>query len=258
MVVGVGQAEARRLNDDFATSMSMGRPRVTLKSAASLDGRIAPAQSFREPARPFFLTSAEALLDVQRLRFEHDALLTGIGTVLADDPALTDRTGEHRRRRLLRVVLDSHLRLPLNAKLVQTLRPLAEDSVESDLLVFCTTQAGHEKRKALGERGVRVEELPQDGQGRVSLGSALKRLGELKNLSVMIEAGKGLASTALAEQLVDEWVIYTAPWLLGAAGVPLIDSAQPQPLNLHGRECKQLGPDLRDWITLRDLWQGID
>lgn len=270
VLVGVGQAEARRLNDGFATSMSLGRPRVTLKSAVSLDGRIAPEQTEREPSRPFFLTSTEALLDVQRLRHEHDALLTGIGTVLADDPALTDRTGRLRRRRLLRVVLDSHLRLPLEAKLVQTLRPLVEDSTEraaerfaeSDLLVFCTAQATQQKGKALRDRGVRVEVLPQDAQGRVSLVAALERLGELGNLSVMIEAGQGLTSTALtrqsAEQLIDEWVLYTAPWLLGASGVPLMDAAQPEPLKLCGRECQSLGPDLRDRMILCDPWQGID
>lgn len=258
VIVGVGQAEARRLNDGFAVSMLTGRPRVTLKSAVSLDGRIAPAENLREQARPFFLTSAAALLDVQRLRHEHDALLTGIGTVLADDPALTDRTGEWRRRRLLRVVLDSHLRLPVDAKLVETIGPLAEDSAESDLFVFCTAQAEQAKRKALCERGVSVQELPQDEQGRVSLAAALHRLGELKNLSVMIEAGKGLASTTLAEQLVDEWVIYTAPWLLGSAGIPLVDRAHEEPLTLYSRECVSLGPDLRDRLILRDPWQGID
>ena len=118
--IGLGQARARALNNAFACSISRHRPFVTLKSALSVDGRIAPPPSLRIPNQPYLLTGPASRDQVQRLRHAHDAILTGIGTVLADDPLLTDRTGLPRRRPLMRVVLDSRLQTPLSAKLVQT------------------------------------------------------------------------------------------------------------------------------------------
>ena len=111
--------QARRLNDAFAFSIQHGRPFVTLKAALSVDGGIAPAPEMRRPGEPFWLTGPAARAAVAELRHGADALLTGIGTVLADDPQLTDRTGLPRRRPLLRVVLDSALRLPLDSRLVK-------------------------------------------------------------------------------------------------------------------------------------------
>src|ERR1700677_4954484 len=120
--VGVGEARARALNNAFACSITQHRPFVTLKAALSVDGRIAPPPSLRTPNQPYLITGVEAREEVQRLRHAHDAILTGIGTVLADDPLLTDRTGLPRRRPLLRIVLDTHLQTPPSGKLVQTAR----------------------------------------------------------------------------------------------------------------------------------------
>ena len=129
--------QARRLNDAFAFSIQHGRPFITLKAAVSSDGKLAPPPAVRSGSHPFWLTGPAARADVQRLRHGSDALLTGIGTVLADDPALTDRTGLPRRRPLLRVVLDSHLRTPLSSQLVR--------SAASDLLLFANLEAASER-----------------------------------------------------------------------------------------------------------------
>jgi diaminohydroxyphosphoribosylaminopyrimidine deaminase/5-amino-6-(5-phosphoribosylamino)uracil reductase len=119
--------EARRLNDAFAFSIQENRPFVTLKAALSVDGKLAPPHSARTAVAPHWITGEAARADAQQLRHANDAILTGIGTVLADNPSLTDRTGLPRRRRLLRVVLDSELRTPLDSKLVTAQRrPVAK------------------------------------------------------------------------------------------------------------------------------------
>ena len=126
--VGVLAEQARALNDGFARSIRCGLPFVTLKAGVSLDGRIAPSRAEKPPGSVAYLTGARSLLAVQRLRQASDAVLTGIGTVLEDNPLLTDRSGGERRRPLLRVVLDSQLRLPVESRLAQ--------SAAGDLLVL--------------------------------------------------------------------------------------------------------------------------
>src|SRR5579875_1763646 len=128
---------ARRLNDAFAFAIVHERPFVTLKAALSVDGKLAPAPHTRSGTAPHWLTGGAARADVQRLRHASDAVLTGIGTVLADDPELTDRTGLPRRRALLRVVLDAGLRIPAGSKLVRS----AAEERRSDLLLFCADDA---------------------------------------------------------------------------------------------------------------------
>ncbi len=125
---GLREAEARRLNEAFARWIVSRKPLVTLKSALTLDGQLVlpHAKGERAQGQPAFhkddrwISSPESRAEVQRMRHASDALLTGIGTVLVDDPLLTDRTGLPRRRKLLRVVMDSRLRLPLRSKLVRS------------------------------------------------------------------------------------------------------------------------------------------
>ncbi len=130
------EREVRALNEDFARWIRTKLPFLTLKSALSLDGRIAA-----RPGRPTSITGAESREEVQLLRHRADALLTGIGTVLADDPRLTDRTGMPRRRRLPRAVVDSNLRIPLNSRLVK--------SANGDLIVFTAASVDSRKARAL-------------------------------------------------------------------------------------------------------------
>lgn len=135
---GILEEEAKALNEPFARYIRDHRPLITLKTAMTLDGKIAPPPS--ESSNPTalgagsasqgWITSAKAREHVQELRHQHDAILVGVGTIVADDPLLTDRTGQPRRRRLLRVIVDSRLRLPLESRVVKT--------AKEDVLVLCS------------------------------------------------------------------------------------------------------------------------
>ena len=157
--VGVCEAEARRLNEGFARWSQHQRPFVLMKVAMTLDGRIAPPAGMHAKREPYWITCEEARAEVQPLRWQADAALTGVDTVLADDPMLTDRSGLRRRRPLQRVVLDSALRMPLDSKMVE--------GAADDVVVF-TVSKDAARADALRTRGVRVEVLPAEG-GRVPL-----------------------------------------------------------------------------------------
>ena len=146
------------------------------------------------------------------MRHAADALLTGIGTVLADDPRLTDRTGEPRRRRLLRAVLDSHLRLPLKSKLVR--------SAKKDLLVFTTQPTDSSRARALIRAGVEIVRT-RNRRGRVCLDTVMEELGRREMLHVLLEAGAELNGAALEAGIVDKLVLFYAPKIMGTGGVPM-------------------------------------
>lgn len=198
---------AKQTNEDFAKWIRTGLPFVTLKTALTLDGRIAArAGSVTR------ITSKASREAVQRMRHEADALLTGIGTVLADDPRLTDRTGEPRRRRLLRVVVDSRLRLPLKSKLVRSAR--------GDVVVFTTRSPGSPKARALERAGVEVVRVPAR-RGRVDLHAVIRELGKRELLNVLLEAGAELNGAALEAGIVDKMTLFYAPKIMGAGSVPM-------------------------------------
>lgn len=193
--------EATRLNEPFFHYVRTGRPLVTLKTAATLDGKIAAPDD-----NTGWITSEEARKHVQTVRHSHDAILTGIGTVLEDDPLMTDRSGLPRRRPLLRLVADSLCRLPLESKLVE--------SFADDLVVIATSSAPDKRRAALEGRGIPV--LTMDAsRGRVDLRAVVRWLGEREMLSLMIEAGAKMNWAALDEGVVDKLLIYYAPKILG-------------------------------------------
>lgn len=242
---GEGAEEARELNDAFAGFIRTRLPFVTLKAGLSLDGRIAPAPGMAHAQKPYFITGAESLTDVQRMRHEHDVLLTGINTVLMDDPQLTDRTGLPRRRPLLRVVLDSELRLPLESKLVRT--------ANEDVLVFCAN-APEARIAILEARGVRVESLSSEGPGRLPLKNVLRRLAEMQMISVMIEAGGQVTTSALHEECIDKLVLYYAPVMLGSDGIPLMEQMKMHRLSASRIATAQFGQDVRWSAYLRDPW----
>jgi diaminohydroxyphosphoribosylaminopyrimidine deaminase/5-amino-6-(5-phosphoribosylamino)uracil reductase len=187
------------------------RPFVTLKAALSVDGKLAPPPSIRQAIAPHWLTGAAARSDAQRLRHTNDAILTGIGTVLADNPSLTDRTRLPRRRPLLRVVLDSSLRIPLNSTLVTT--------ADSDVLVLCSESAFADREAALWDCGVEVVRLPS-ASGHLDLSAALKALTLRSVLGVLVEAGATLNGSLLRANLVDKLVLYFAETELGVGAVP--------------------------------------
>ncbi|HYP06354.1 MAG TPA: bifunctional diaminohydroxyphosphoribosylaminopyrimidine deaminase/5-amino-6-(5-phosphoribosylamino)uracil reductase RibD [Bryobacteraceae bacterium] len=192
---------AEKMNQAFAHFMRTGLPLVTLKSALTLDGKIAAPQD-----NSGWITSEQARAHVQVLRHGSDAILTGIGTLLADDCLLTDRSGEPRSRPLLRIVVDSQLRIPLTSKMAQ--------SAEGDLAVVTTSAAPDERRQALEERGIEV--LTFDGPGgRTDFGAIAKWLAEQKYQSLMIEAGSKVNWGALESGVVDRIFFYYAPKILG-------------------------------------------
>jgi len=215
--VGALEEQARRLNEAFARYIRHGTPLVTLKAAMTLDGKIAPAPADRARDIPSagysgnWITGETARAHVHELRHENDALLVGIGTVLADNPLLTDRSGRARRRPLLRAILDSRLRLPLESRLVQSVA--AERN--GDVLVFHTSE--NEARKSqLEQLGVRVENVsPVPPDGRPDLPAVLRRLAQLEITSVMIEGGATVNATTLAANVVDKVFLYYAPKFMG-------------------------------------------
>lgn len=217
---GLLQRDARRMNDAFARHILTGMPLVTLKSALSVDGMLAPLPVQRSANAPFWLTGTAAREEVHRFRHASDAIMTGIGTVFADDPLMTDRSNLQRRRRLLRVVLDTHCRLPLSSRLVE--------SANEDLLVFCAKSAPNDRQRALRQRGVTVEPMPTltpaqrgtEGRRELDLRAILKRLGELDILSVLLESGPGLNGAFLNAGLVDKAVLFFSETELGPHAIP--------------------------------------
>jgi diaminohydroxyphosphoribosylaminopyrimidine deaminase/5-amino-6-(5-phosphoribosylamino)uracil reductase len=187
-----------------------------------------------------WITSEAARAHVQQQRHASDAILVGIGTILADDPLLTDRSGLPRRRPLLRVILDSRLRLPLESRVVQS--AARETARKNDVLVFYSS-AEERKKSELEARGIRAEHLPSASDGRPDIHAVLRRLGELEITSVMIEGGATVNATALASGIVDKVFLYYAPKILGAAdSVPfavgtsfrqLHEARQVKHLHLH-------------------------
>jgi diaminohydroxyphosphoribosylaminopyrimidine deaminase/5-amino-6-(5-phosphoribosylamino)uracil reductase len=207
VTVGVREKVSRRYNEDFACWIRTGLPFVTLKSALTLDGQISARSGSTT-----WITGPYSREQVQRLRHQSDALLTGIGTVLCDDPRMTDRTGEPRRRKLLRVAVDSRLRMPLKSKLVK--------SADSDLVIFTTQPADSPKARALTRAGAEVVRLTAR-HGHVDLHAALRELGRREILSVLLEAGAELNGAALEAGIVDKMILFYAPKIIGAGGVPM-------------------------------------
>ena len=216
--IGAGAEEARKLNESFARYISHKVPLVTLKAAMTLDGKIAPPPG--ESSNPTalgaggvsggWITSQAARAHVQQLRHQNDAILVGVGTIIADDPLLTDRSGLSRRRPLLRVILDSRLRLPLESRLVRT--------VKDDVLVICSF-AEEKKRRQLEESGVRVKQVGLGpGDGRPGMDEILACLGEMEITSLLIEGGAMVNWAALAAGVVDKVFLYYAPKILAGTG----------------------------------------
>jgi diaminohydroxyphosphoribosylaminopyrimidine deaminase/5-amino-6-(5-phosphoribosylamino)uracil reductase len=240
--VGLLEEEAKKLNESFAKYIRHRTPLITLKAAMTLDGKIAPPPESHNPtalgaggATGGWITSETARAHVQELRHQHDAIMVGVGTIIADDPLLTDRSGHPRRRPLLRVILDSRLRLPHGSRVVKT--------AKDDVLVLCSF-AEENRKQALESLGIRVEQIsPVMTDGRPDMPGIARRLGELEVTSVLIEGGAMVNWAALASGLVDKVFLYYAPKILAGDGsVPfaagagfrrMSDAAYVKSLQLH-------------------------
>jgi diaminohydroxyphosphoribosylaminopyrimidine deaminase / 5-amino-6-(5-phosphoribosylamino)uracil reductase len=260
VAVGGLEAEARRLNESFARFIRTALPLVTLKAAMSLDGKIAgPSAGSPFPsatASSSYITGEAARARVHRMRHASDAILVGVGTILADDPLLTDRSGLPRRRRLLRVILDSRLRIPLASRIVET--------ADNDVAIFCATMednAEETKRRALESRGVQVfqveskskqvetgqaetepvvtgqlEAEPRCGKAeaasasrpvrgetatpgtRPDLHRVLATLGASQITSLLVEGGAEVNWACLRAGVVDKLVLFYTPRIFGPVG----------------------------------------
>jgi len=218
VLTGILEDEARALNEPFAKYIRTRTPLITLKAAMTLDGKIAPPPSQSPNPTALgaggttsgWITSEPARAHVQELRHQHDAILVGIGTIVADDPLLTDRTTKPRRRRLLRVIVDSKLRLPMSSRVVQT--------AQEDVVVLCSF-AEEKRKKELQDHGIRVEQIPSvTVDGRPDMAGIARRLGEMEITSLLIEGGSMINWMALASGLVDKVFLYYAPKILAGAG----------------------------------------
>ena len=236
---GLLEAQARALNPGYLSRWERGRPWVRVKLAASLDGRTALANRVSQ-----WITSSEARRDGHGWRARRSAVLTGIGTLLADDPRLDarrDDLGEIKPP--ARIVLDSQLRTPPGARLFE--RP-------GDIHVLhCAAddEAARNRASDLSKAGASVRRLPEGSDGRVSLPAAMGLLADMEFNEIHVEAGAILCGALLAGKLIDEVVLYTAPVLLGdgAAGLfrlaPLEDMSQRPSFRVI--EAGRVGPDVR-------------
>ena len=264
--VGLFEAEARRLNEGFAKFIRHHTPLVTLKAAMTLDGKIAPppaatasagSAGVRVPAEIAaggstggWITGEIARQHVHVLRHENDAIMAGVGTVIADDPLLTDRSGRARRRPLLRVILDSWLRMPETSRLVK--------SAQGDVLVLYS-QADDKRKNELEQLGLRIEKVAAHSDGRPNLPDVMRHMAKYDITSVLIEGGATVNWNALSSGVVDKLFLFYAPKILGEGAVPFVASVGPghthialaaRRLRLH-----QFGEDFAVEGYLRDVYQ---
>jgi len=239
--------EARRLNESFAWWIRNRRPLVTLKTGLTLDGSLVLPPS-RNGTQARWITSEASRAEVQRMRHASDAIMTGIGTVLADDPRLTDRSGLARRRPLLRVVLDSRLRLGLKSQIVR--------SAQRDVLVFTCAGASSPRAKRLGRAGAEIFQV-RARRGRPDLSAVLAELGRRDILSLLLESGPILNQAALEAGLVEKVRLFYAPTLVGlGSSLPGLarrarGAAARQLSNLR---MEHFGPDFAVEGYLRDVY----
>jgi len=247
VITGILAELGEDLNAGFFKRMRTGLPLVRCKLAQSLDGRTAMASG-----ESYWITGEAARADVQHWRGRSGAIITGVETVIQDDCRLTVRPESlpeedqnkpnfFSQQQPLRVIIDSRLRTPLSAKILQ----------QQPVLMVCS-QASQERKRAFIEAGCAVESMPGLNQ-RVDLSAVLRYLGEQGINEVLVEAGATLAGAFVKDKLVDELVIYTAPVLMGASGRPLLDfhiDKMADRLHIHTISMKPFGQDWRLRATL--------
>lgn len=244
---GLLAPQAEALNPGFLKRMRKGLPWVRIKSGISQDARTAMASGESQ-----WITSPPARVDVQRWRARSEAIITGVETVLHDNPSLTVRAGQWPLCELspwgwpsgfepmqpLRVILDSHLRTPPEARMLQ----------EPGKTLIVYAKSNPEQEAALAKAGAMLLELP-DARGRIVLLPLLEWLAQHEVNEVLVEAGAKVAGAFLQAGLADEWVIYQAPCLLGSEARPALQmhgmASMADKLSLHLTDVRQIGPDLR-------------
>jgi diaminohydroxyphosphoribosylaminopyrimidine deaminase/5-amino-6-(5-phosphoribosylamino)uracil reductase len=236
VTLGVLEADCRRLHRGFFSICQRGRPFVTLKLASSLDGRIATATGESR-----WITGPEARRLVHRLRARVDGVMVGSGTALADDPELTARVGDRVVQRPVRVLVDSKLRVPTDAKLYRELTGAGKGRT------LVLTRARARRRRAVAATGAELLELPPAG-GYIDLVTGMRALSEVGLTTLLVEGGGGLAAALLRAELVDEIHWLQAPRLLGGDGRPALGALGLERLadavTLPNARVRRLGADL--------------
>jgi diaminohydroxyphosphoribosylaminopyrimidine deaminase/5-amino-6-(5-phosphoribosylamino)uracil reductase len=241
--VGVCEDEARAINRGYLKRLSENLPLVTLKTAITTDGRIATSGGESQ-----WITGAEARAEGHRLRADHDAIAVASATALADDPALTCRLPGMADRSPVRVLLDAHLRVPLEAKLYVTARDVP-------LWVFSAVPPEDAKVTARQGTGAEMFTVATDGSGHgVNLRQSFGLLAERGITRLLAEAGGMLASALLRDGLVDDLVAFRAPMLIGGDGIPMTGplgvAALDQHMPLHRTAIRAVGNDVVETFSL--------
>jgi len=241
---GLCAEEAETVNAGYLLRQCDGRPLVTLKTATTLDARIATHTGDSQ-----WITDAPARAYGHRLRATHDAIMVGVGTALADDPALTCRLGGLEDRSPVRIVVDTGLRLPLTARLVATAR-------STPTWIVCRADMDHRRAAALRDLGVDIIELPPDAGGYPSPGSILRALGDRGLTRVLIEGGATLSAAFVRAGLVDRIAWIRSAGLIGGDGIAAIEGFGVEALSamaLFRRvAAKPLGVDLLELLERPD------
>ncbi|MDD2554807.1 MAG: bifunctional diaminohydroxyphosphoribosylaminopyrimidine deaminase/5-amino-6-(5-phosphoribosylamino)uracil reductase RibD [Syntrophaceticus sp.] len=223
VITGVLAKDAQRQNEAFIKYIRFGRPFITLKAAISQDGKIATKTGDSK-----WITGEEARRLVHQMRATNDAIMVGIGTVLADDPLLTVRLqGQHRQP--LRVIIDSSLRIPIDSQLVKTASQVAT------IIAAAEGRYSKEKRAELEAMGVEIWDLPAV-QKRVDLVTLMQKLGKREITSLLLEGGPTVNTSALEAGLIDKFVFFQAPLIIGGRDSPGV---------FGGEGCERLSDCLR-------------
>lgn len=237
VTTGVCADQAARLNEAFLKYITTRRPFVTLKSAITLDGKIATRTGASQ-----WITGVAARTEGHRLRHAADAILVGIGTVLQDDPQLTTRLPDRQGVNPLRVIVDSTLRLPEEARVAAVVATCRT-------LVATTARAPAAKIAHLRDRGLDVVLLPADSDGRVALESLLRMLGEREIASVLVEGGAAVSAALLRQRLIDKLLFFIAPKIIGGDGLSALGPCHVETMEqaLHFRDLtgRRVG---EDWL----------
>lgn len=205
---GVREAEARALNAGFFCAVEQKRPFVTLKLATTLDGKIASSTG-----KSMWITGQSARHYAHLLRAQHDAIMVGVNTVLADNPLLTCRLPGLEGRSPIRIIVDSNLRLPLDAALVKT---------SATVPVWVITCRESDRAEALRDLGVKVIAVGEDKEGRVAIRPLMAALASSGVTRLLVEGGGAIAASCLKAELVDSIIWMRAPLMLGSEAISAI------------------------------------
>ena len=211
VVEGILEREAEELNRGFISRLKKKLPFVTLKMAMSIDSRIATKTHDSQ-----WITGKEARHSAHFLRSKHDAILTGVGTVVADDPFLNTRINGLENRSPTRIILDTNLRIPIDAKIVFT-------ASKHRTIIYTTIAADEKKKKQLESFGVQIVTIAGDEFGRVSLVEALTSIAKSGINSILVECGGTLCTEFIKSNLIDEFLVYRAPIVLGGDGIAAVE-----------------------------------